>query len=1147
MSTDISYYNDFVSSAATLGSTLPTGVTWTAVASTPTTGALNNAPTFASVPIFNTAGQLVASGSAQLWNSPLTNPICFDENGNSTTAGAAWTGSYEGVANYPLGEFPTGSNGFIDAPSYVHIYEWGGWQPSMMPWVTSWNPSFAYLAYETSYPLFALSSPITVPEPSTFALLGVGAIGLIGYAWRRRARLCLSALLVVLLLAISHSSAHAAPAFTVSGNVTPADPSTWNGSTTAYVGKTTTGAVSVTGGTLVSSVAYLGYNNGSAGTVGLDGGATTWTNRAFYVGEAGGGTLNISNGAAAGGPSGSTGVNPWAVVGDDPGSTGAVTVDGAGSTWSQLSDLSIAVSGRATMTVSNGGSVNSGDSWIGRNAGSTGKVTVDGNGSTWTNAPNSYSDASGSLYVGNSGSGTLTISNGGKVSSGGYYGDSVGNNAGSTGSITITGSGSKWTSAENLFIGNQGNGTVTVSNGGTGITGVGGAGLDGGSCIGYQAGSTGLLAVDGAGSTWTSRYRFAVGYNGNGTMLITNGGSVSAGPYIAYNPGSTGVVTVDGAGSTWSPGTLSVGYSGAGTLNIAHGGAVVVAGTTCVANNPGSSGSVNFGPGGGTLTTKTLWTSPAALTGTGTINANGLATDVDLLFDATHSASQTFTLNRSGQNITINLDMSSASNSGDLAVGYAGSGSVTVRDGVTLYCQSGYLGYQPGSSGVASVDGATWQLSNSGGLFVGYGGSGTLAISKGASVNSSYATIGYNSGSRGVVTVDGANSTWNAPYGFNNAFGVGGSNNGSGSLTITNGGSVRNQYAQCTIGVGANSTGAVTVDGAGSTWLTYEALYVGNGTLDIANGGVVTSGPGFLGYVFTGTDSGTVRGAGSKWNMSAALQVGYGSGGSGKLSIAGGGVVAATGLSINSLSLAAIDIGHGSSLTIGGGTGTITNNGTIRVLAGAGVPAGIPYTPITAGFWSGGGVVQAVGGVWNASNHQFTASAVETGTSGSPLAIALSEEQRVLVVDGASGGSVGVSFLAETTPTLVNFTATTMDPATLNSLDGSLAPGQLILSGWNLSVDSGYTPGDPAYLSFGIGPGYCPNSLEVWQYSGSAWSEFAAGDLTYDGNYASFTVTGFEGYALTGIAVPEPSTLALLGVGAITLLGYAWRRRRAKA
>ncbi|MFZ1933982.1 MAG: PEP-CTERM sorting domain-containing protein, partial [Thermoguttaceae bacterium] len=88
----------------------------------------------------------------------------------------------------------------------------------------------------------------------------------------------------------------------------------------------------------------------------------------------------------------------------------------------------------------------------------------------------------------------------------------------------------------------------------------------------------------------------------------------------------------------------------------------------------------------------------------------------------------------------------------------------------------------------------------------------------------------------------------------------------------------------------------------------------------------------------------------------------------------------------------------------------------------------------------------------------------------------------------------------------------------------------------------GYTPGDPAYLSFGIGSGYSSEGLEVWHYDGSNWTEFAANDLTYDGTFASFTATGLSGYAM--VAVPEPGTLALLAGGFVGLLAYAWRRRR---
>ena len=224
------------------------------------------------------------------------------------------------------------------------------------------------------------------------------------------------------------------------------------------------------------------------------------------------------------------------------------------------------------------------------------------------------------------------------------------------------------------------------------------------------------------------------------------------------------------------------------------------------------------------------------------------------------------------------------------------------------------------------------------------------------------------------------------------------------------------------------------------------------------------------------------------------------------------------------------------------GSSGIANNGTIRVIAGAGVPAGTAYSPISAAIWGGTGTYQAIGGTLNASSHQFTASAVAMGTSGSPVSINLLSQQRVLVSDTSTGWSVGVSFLAKPASTPLTLTATTMGSNTLNSLNGLLAPSQSILSGWNFSTDSSYTPGDPAYLSFGIGSGYSSDGLEVWHYDGTTWTEFAANDLTYDGNYASFTVTGFSGYAVT-TAVPEPSTFALLGVGAISLLGYGRRRR----
>ena len=195
-SADISYYNAFVSAQATgayatgtLSTIAPEGsTTWKAIVSTPTSNARENAPSYANVPIFNTAGELVASGSSQLWSgTEILNPIKYDQDGASIYGRLSWwvwtgTDSYGlAVPGYALGEI-TLSPGSATGPYLA------AWDPQASdlslysaPWISeSYIYGYASAVQEASGPIYALSSPIAIPEPAPLFLLAVGAMALLG-------------------------------------------------------------------------------------------------------------------------------------------------------------------------------------------------------------------------------------------------------------------------------------------------------------------------------------------------------------------------------------------------------------------------------------------------------------------------------------------------------------------------------------------------------------------------------------------------------------------------------------------------------------------------------------------------------------------------------------------------------------------------------------------------------------------------------------------------------------------------------------------------------------------------------------------------------------------------------------------------------
>jgi T5SS/PEP-CTERM-associated repeat protein len=146
----------------------------------------------------------------------------------------------------------------------------------------------------------------------------------------------------------------------------------------------------------------------------------------------------------------------------------------------------------------------------------------------------------GDLTVGNTGTGTLTVSAGGAVTS---RQSIIGNQNGSIGTVTVTGAGSTWNSTEYIHLGQTGNaaGTLSISNGGK----VNAASFE----AAFGVTSSVNVTVTGTGSELKSS-TFDFARNGNTTLTISDGGKVEAtGSRLSLGEGGTGTATVTGAGS----------------------------------------------------------------------------------------------------------------------------------------------------------------------------------------------------------------------------------------------------------------------------------------------------------------------------------------------------------------------------------------------------------------------------------------------------------------------------------------------------------------------------------------------------------------------------------------------------------------------
>lgn len=290
-----------------------------------------------------------------------------------------------------------------------------------------------------------------------------------------------------------------------------------------------------------------------------------------------------------------SGTGHWTVTGDGAtGFGGAGAIDAGTLTLTGslgLSTMTIGNTGQATLNVNGGGALTSSHATIGTNAGGNGLVTVSGSGSKWT--------STGNIYVGNGGNGTLNVQNGAVVAAVDGY---VSTLTGSTSTLLVSGA-SAAMNLSGVFIAGYSagtNATVTLSNGGQ-ISGLQGT-------LGDLAGSSGSMSISGSGSKWSAFVDNSITYSGYlnvgrlgaGSLTISNGGTVSGERlYIGNDVGSQGTVTLSGNGSLIQMNSnLYVGSEGTGTLTLSD-GAQISAAAIKVGYLSGATGTLNVGAASG--------------------------------------------------------------------------------------------------------------------------------------------------------------------------------------------------------------------------------------------------------------------------------------------------------------------------------------------------------------------------------------------------------------------------------------------------------------------------------------------------------------------------------------------------------------------